>query len=57
MKDRYGALPDSVQNLLTAGEIRLHAQQLGIAQIDRKRTQLELNKVKTFVEMLTCKVR
>src|SRR6201991_169003 len=36
LKDRYGALPDSVQNLLTAGEIRLHAQQLGIAQIDRK---------------------
>ncbi|HEY2039563.1 MAG TPA: transcription-repair coupling factor [Edaphobacter sp.] len=55
LKDRYGTLPDSVQNLLSAGEIRLHAQQLGIAQIDRKRTQLELNKVKTFVEMLHVK--
>ncbi|HTH54141.1 MAG TPA: transcription-repair coupling factor [Edaphobacter sp.] len=52
LQDRYGALPESVENLLTAGEIRLHAQLLGIAQIDRKRTQLELNKVKTFVEML-----
>jgi len=55
LKDRYGAPPESVENLLAAGEIRLHAQQLGIAQIDRKRTQLELNKVKTFVEMLHVK--
>jgi transcription-repair coupling factor (superfamily II helicase) len=55
LQDRYGPLPDSVENLLTAGEIRLHAQMLGIAQIDRKRTQLELNKVKTFVEMLHVK--
>jgi transcription-repair coupling factor (superfamily II helicase) len=53
--DRYGPLPESVENLLSAGEIRLHAQLLGIAQIDRKRTQLELNKVKTFVEMLHVK--
>ncbi|QNI36847.1 transcription-repair coupling factor [Edaphobacter albus] len=55
LKDRYGALPESVENLLGAGEIRLHAQLLGIAQIDRKRAQLELNKVKTFVEMLHVK--
>lgn len=55
LKDRYGALPESVENLLAAGEIRLHAQLLGIAQIDRKRAQLELNKVKTFVEMLHMK--
>jgi len=55
LKDRYGALPESVENLLTAGEIRLHAQLLGIAQIDRKRTQIESNKVKTFVEMLHIK--
>ncbi len=53
--DRYGALPESVENLLTAGEIRLHAQLLGIAQIDRKRTQVEQNKTKTFVEMLHIK--
>ena len=55
LKDRYGEPPDSVENLLAAGEIRLMAQKLGIAQIDRKRTQLELNKVKTFVEMLNIK--
>jgi len=55
LQDRYGALPESVENLLAAGEIRLHAQLLGIAQIDRKRTQVEQNKVKTFVEMLHIK--
>ncbi|WP_035346965.1 transcription-repair coupling factor [Edaphobacter aggregans] len=55
LRDRYGEPPESVENLLAAGEIRLHAQQLGIAQIDRKRTQIELNKTKTFVEMLHLK--
>jgi transcription-repair coupling factor (superfamily II helicase) len=55
LQDRYGALPESVENLLGAGEIRLHAQLLGIAQIDRKRTQIEVNKAKTFVEMLHLK--
>jgi transcription-repair coupling factor (superfamily II helicase) len=59
LKDRYGDAPESVLNLLAAGEIRLRSEQLGIAQIDRKRTQIELpnpaNKkqpLKTFVEML-----
>jgi transcription-repair coupling factor (superfamily II helicase) len=55
LKDRYGEPPESVENLLAAGEIRLMAQKLGIAQIDRKRSQLELSKVKTFVEMLSIK--
>ncbi|MDE1178542.1 MAG: transcription-repair coupling factor [Edaphobacter sp.] len=55
LKDRYGELPESVSNLLTAGEIRLMANLLGIAQVDRKRTQIELNKQKTFVEMLNIK--
>jgi transcription-repair coupling factor (superfamily II helicase) len=55
LQDRYGELPESVGNLLAAGEIRLMAQQLGIAQIDRKRTQVELSKVKSFVEMLNIK--
>jgi transcription-repair coupling factor (superfamily II helicase) len=55
LRDRYGEPPESVENLLAAGEIRLHAQQLGMAQIDRKRTQIELNKTKTFVEMLHVK--
>jgi transcription-repair coupling factor (superfamily II helicase) len=59
LQDRYGSPPDSVLNLLAAGEIRLHCQQLGIAQIDRKRTQIEqgvgAHKTKTFVEMLHIK--
>ena len=45
---------------MAAGELRLHAERLGIAQLDRKRTQVELpnpngNKkqpVRAFVEML-----
>jgi transcription-repair coupling factor (superfamily II helicase) len=60
LHDRYGAPPESVQNLLSAGELRLQCERLGIAQLDRKRTQIELpnpngNKkqpLKTFVEML-----
>ncbi len=55
LQDRYGEPPESVENLLAAGEIRLMAQQLGIALIDRKRTQVELNKTKTFIEMLNIK--
>ena len=60
LHDRYGAPPESVLNLLSAGELRLQCERLGIAQLDRKRTQVELpnpngNKkqpLKTFVEML-----
>jgi transcription-repair coupling factor (superfamily II helicase) len=60
LHDRYGAPPESVLNLLAAGELRLRCERLGIAQLDRKRTQVELpnpngNKkqpIKTFVEML-----
>ncbi len=59
LQDRYGTPPDSVINLLAAAEIRLQCEQLGISQLDRKRTQVELpnpaNKkapIKTFVEML-----
>ena len=63
LQDRYGEPPESVLNLLAAGELRLHCEQLGIAQLDRKRTQIELpnpngNKkqpLKTFVEMLHLK--
>jgi transcription-repair coupling factor (superfamily II helicase) len=42
LQDRYGTPPDSVLNLLAAGEIRLRCEQLGISQLDRKRTQIEL---------------
>jgi transcription-repair coupling factor (superfamily II helicase) len=62
LQDRYGTPPDSVLNLLAAAEIRLHCEQLGISQLDRKRTQIELpnpaNKkqpLKSFVEMLHVK--
>ncbi len=57
--DRYGTPPDAVLNLLAAGEIRLHCEQLGISQLDRKRTQVEhgsgKSATKTFIEMLHIK--
>ena len=59
LHDRYGTPPESVQNLLAAGELRLQCERLGIAQLDRKRTQIELpnpadkrRPIKAFVEML-----
>jgi transcription-repair coupling factor (superfamily II helicase) len=63
LQDRYGTPPEAVLNLLAAGEIRLHCEQLGISQLDRKRTQIELpnpngNKktpIKSFLEMLHVK--
>jgi transcription-repair coupling factor (superfamily II helicase) len=63
LQDRYGTPPETVLNLLAAGEIRLRCEQLGISQLDRKRTQVDLpnpsgNKkspIKTFVEMLHVK--
>jgi len=42
LQDRYGDPPPSVLNLLAAGELRLFCERLGIAQLDRKRTQIEL---------------
>jgi len=42
LQDRYGDPPESVLNLLTAGSLRLLCEKLGIAQLDRKRTQVEL---------------
>ena len=42
LEDRYGDPPESVLNLLAAGELRLFCEQLGIAQLDRKRTQIDL---------------
>ena len=55
LQDRYGTPPESVLNLLAAGEIRLMCEQLGIAQLDRKRTQVEQGRTKVFVEMLHLK--
>src|SRR5687767_11007081 len=36
VKDRYGALPDSVLNLAEYGRIRIMADQLGVESIDRE---------------------
>ncbi len=63
LQDRYGTPPEAVLNLLAAGEIRLRCEQLGISQLDRKRTQIELpnpngnrkQPIKSFVEMLHVK--
>jgi transcription-repair coupling factor (superfamily II helicase) len=63
LQDRYGTPPEAVLNLLAAGEIRLRSEQLGISQLDRKRTQVELpnpngnrkQPIKSFVEMLHVK--
>jgi transcription-repair coupling factor (superfamily II helicase) len=63
LQDRYGTPPEAVLNLLAAGEIRLHCEQLGISQLDRKRTQIELPNpnenrkapVKSFLEMVHVK--
>ncbi len=41
LTDRYGAIPETVGNLLAAGEIRLLCEQLGIATLERKRTAVE----------------
>ncbi len=42
MEDRYGALPDATVYLLEAAALRLECERLGIAQIDRKRTELQI---------------
>jgi len=42
LNDRYGDPPESVGNLLAAAELRLLCERLGISQLDRKRTQVEL---------------
>jgi len=59
LQDRYGTPPETVLNLLAAGELRLRCEQIGISQIDRKRTQIEQGvgpkKTKSFVEMLHVK--
>ncbi|HEY1256923.1 MAG TPA: transcription-repair coupling factor [Terracidiphilus sp.] len=42
MEDRYGALPDATVYLLEASLIRLECERIGIAQLDRKRAELQL---------------
>jgi len=42
MEDRYGPLPDSTVYLLEAASLRLECEHIGIAQVDRKRTELQI---------------
>jgi len=42
IEDRYGTPPDATVYLLEASMIRLECERLGIAQIDRKRGELQL---------------
>ena len=42
MEDRYGAPPDATVFLLEAAMIRLECERMGIAQVDRKRAELQI---------------
>ncbi len=42
MEDRYGAPPDATVYLLEAALLRLECERMGIAQIDRKRSELQI---------------
>ena len=42
MEDRYGALPDATVYLLEAATLRLECERIGIAQVDRKRGELQI---------------
>ena len=42
MEDRYGPLPDATVYLLEAATLRLECERIGIAQIDRKRSELQI---------------
>ncbi|HET7104870.1 MAG TPA: transcription-repair coupling factor [Terracidiphilus sp.] len=42
MEDRYGALPDATVYLLEAAALRVECERLGVAQIDRKRGELQI---------------
>jgi transcription-repair coupling factor (superfamily II helicase) len=42
LEDRYGKPPDATVYLLEAAELRLECERMGIAQIDRKRSELQL---------------
>jgi len=46
MEDRYGQLPDSTVYLLEAAALRLECERIGVAQIDRRRAELQIR----FVE-------
>jgi len=47
MEDRYGSLPDSAVYLLEAATLRLECERMGIAQIDRRRGELQVRFTET----------
>ncbi|MFZ1014343.1 MAG: transcription-repair coupling factor, partial [Terracidiphilus sp.] len=47
MEDRYGPLPDSTVYLLEAAALRLECEHIGVAQIDRKRSELQVRFTET----------
>ncbi|MGA2571189.1 MAG: transcription-repair coupling factor [Terracidiphilus sp.] len=42
MEDRYGAPPDATVYLLEAAMLRLECERMGVAQVDRKRGELQI---------------
>jgi transcription-repair coupling factor (superfamily II helicase) len=42
MEDRYGPLPDAAVYLLEAASLRLECERIGVAQVDRKRSELQI---------------
>ena len=42
MEDRYGAPPDATVYLLEAALVRLECERIGIAQVDRKRAEVQI---------------
>jgi transcription-repair coupling factor (superfamily II helicase) len=42
LEDRYGAPPDATVFLLEAAKVRLECERIGIAQVDRKRGELQI---------------
>ncbi len=42
MEDRYGAPPDATVYLLEAAMLRLECERIGVAQVDRKRGELQI---------------
>src|SRR6202142_3223569 len=49
MEDRYGAPPDATVYLLEAAMVRLECEQLGIAQVDRKRAEVQIRFIENAV--------
>ncbi len=42
MEDRYGPMPDAAVYLLEAASLRLECERIGVAQVDRKRSELQI---------------